>query len=54
LIIGVEFAQKEREQEALRMLARLIARRMLAERLATDATVGHTMVPAENGTWRQA
>lgn len=54
LIVSIEYTEKEREREALRMLARLIARKLLAERLAAEATTGHTMVPESNGTWRQA
>jgi len=54
LIVGIEFTEKERTQEALRMLARFIARKLLAERLAADAVTGHTMVPEAHGAGSQA
>lgn len=54
MLVSIEYTEKEREQEALRMLARFIARKILAERLAAEAATGHTIVPEANGTGRQA
>jgi hypothetical protein len=54
VVMCTVFEAEEARREGLRFLARLIARRILAERLAQEKATGQTMVPADGGDGRPA